>query len=142
VFNPNRIPGNGIVTGNLGADLRRSLGEAIRRSRKTHAEIAHEMTERLGQPVTQTMLNEFTRSGDREGREVRFPAAWVPAFCEVVGDDALQRGLMSERLRELVSLGERVFNLRSILKEVCDGVAKLEGRERQKKGQGKRIRKA
>jgi hypothetical protein len=29
MFNPNRIPGNGIVTGNLGADLRRSLGEAI-----------------------------------------------------------------------------------------------------------------
>ena len=121
--------------------VRRILCEAIKRSGKTRPEAAQLISEKLGRTVTASNLADFVRFGTKK-RHVRFPAAWVPVFCEVFGDDALQRGVMSERLRELVELGELTCGLPSTLAKMQDLAAKLRGGERQKKEQANRPRKA
>jgi hypothetical protein len=124
--NPIEIPTIGRETRNFGAEVRCLLTEMMKRSRKTHADIAAEMTQRLGRPVTKTMLDDFSRT-DAPEREVRFPAAWVSAFCEATGFDELARLVMGERLRGFVELGERVSAMDATLQQIQSGVAKLVG---------------
>jgi hypothetical protein len=127
----------------LGAEVRDLLSKAIRRSGKNAAEVAQEMTKRLGRPITESMVYELTRNSDRDQpREVRLLATWVPAFCEVTGDDRLQRWLAGPRLRELVELGERVSSMGWVLRQMQDELARLTGRGLQKKAKGKGTRKA
>jgi len=125
----------------LGAELRRLMTDAITRSRKTAPEVAEEMTKRLGRPITGSMIYQLTRNGD-PGREVRLSATWVPAFCEITGDDRLQRWLAGSRLSGLIELGERVCALDSVLGQMLEAVSKLKGKGRQKKGKEKPTRKA
>jgi hypothetical protein len=49
------------------------------------------------------MLDDFA-APSKDG--ARFPAAWVVAFCEVTGDDSLQRFLLGPRLSRLIEIGE------------------------------------
>ncbi len=121
----------------LGAEVRRLMTDAITRSRKTAPEVAEEMSMRLGRPITGSMIYELTRNGEL-GREVRLLATWVPAFCEITGDDRLQRWLAGSRLRELAELGERVCAVDSILGEVLKAVSKLKTKEHQKAKRAKR----
>jgi hypothetical protein len=154
---PNPLPETGLKTGagtkNRDEELRRLLGEAFDRSRKHRREVAQEMKELLGQPVTETMLYEFTRTFTKqrcesvgtvkkERGEVRFPATWVSAFCEVTGSDELARFVMGPRLRELLELGERVSSMGWVLRTMQDEFARLTGSGLQKKAKGKRTRKA
>ena len=126
----------------LGAELRDLLSQAIRHSGKNAAEVAQEMTKRLGRPVTESMVYELTRNSDRaQPRELRLLATWVPAFCEVTGDDRLQRWLAGPRLRELVELGERVSSMGWVLRKMQDELARLTGSGVGKKAKGKRSRK-
>jgi hypothetical protein len=92
------------VVGDADAALRRLLTEIIRASSKKRAQIAEEMSALLGQHVSEYMLHDFSAPSKRPAR---FPAAFIEAFCEVLGDDRLQRFLMGERLRKLVALAER-----------------------------------
>lgn len=103
---------------NLDAAIRALLSEVMRSSKKSRAQIAQEMSALLGRSVTVYMLNDFTASckGQRVAEDsqldtrkspVRFPAAWIHAFCEVTGDDRMQRLILSPRLRSLLQLGER-----------------------------------
>ncbi len=91
-------------------EFRLLLAAAINRDR---ARIAGELNNRLGRPangrhpVTQSKLDEFTRNIQHE-RESHFPAAWLPLICDILGDDALARHLLPERLQGLVSIGEVV----------------------------------
>jgi hypothetical protein len=58
------------------------------------------------------MINDFTASSrNQEKRKfpVRFPAAWVKAFCAATGDDRLQRYLLGDHLETLLDLGERTL---------------------------------
>jgi len=119
--------------------LRRLLTASIKRSRKTHAEIAAEMTLHTGQRISKRMVDDWTAESKKPAR---FPAAFIVAFCEVTGDDRLQRFLMSPRHRELLELGERVSTMGSILGKMQDELATLAIRRRHKKGKGKRSRKA
>jgi len=154
---PKPIPETGSKTGD-GAktpeeETRRLLGKAFHLSRKRRREVAQEMSELLGQSVTESKLYEFTRTFNKEPREsgeilkkergeVRFPAAWVCAFCEATGCDELARFVMGPRLRELVELGERVSNMGWVLRKMQDELANLTGRGLQKKAKGKGTQKA
>lgn len=92
----------------LDATIRALMSRVIRRSTKKREQIAAEMTARLGQHITERMLNDYTAQSKRA---LRFPAAWVPAFCEIVGSDELQRRLLGPELRKLLELGEKVAAL-------------------------------
>ena len=124
----------------IGREVRRLLGEAMTRSAKNAADIADEMTKRLGRPVKRSTVYEFTRS-DQPGLENRFPATWVSAFCEATGCDDLARFVVGPRLRELVEQGERVSELEFILKQMLEAAGKLKGQGGQKKGRDKLTRK-
>ena len=115
--------------------LRRLLTASIKRSMKTHAKIAAEMTLHTRQRISKRMVDDWTAGSKKPAR---FPAAFVVAFCEITGDDRLQRFLMSPRQRELFELGERVSNMGWLLGNMRDEIAKLTGRGRQKKPKRKR----
>lgn len=86
-------------------ELRKCIAEVIKKCGKSRAQIADGMSELL-RPVniTQHMLNDFVALSKNGSR---FPAAWVPSFCEVTGSDRLQRMLLSEELRSCLELGEK-----------------------------------
>jgi hypothetical protein len=41
----------------------------------------------------------------------RFPAAWIDPLCEILGDDSLQRHLLSEKLRVFLRIGEHEISV-------------------------------
>ena len=109
----------------LGTEARRLMTEAMTRSKLTAAEVAGELSKRLDRPITRSMIYEITRTGAPE-REIRLLATWVPAFCEVTGDDRLQRWLAGPRLRELISMGEGIEYIRTTGLELLDIATKLQ----------------
>jgi hypothetical protein len=85
------------------AAVRAEIVQIIRRCPKKRLQIAQEMTELLGATVTEYMLDAFTSKSN----PTRFPVCFIAAFCEVVGDDQLQRVAMGARLLRLVEFAER-----------------------------------
>src|SRR5208337_167534 len=85
--------------------VREVLRETIKFSGKTRDEIAPKMTELLGRTVTASMLADFTRNGTHK-RQVRFPAGWVSAFCQSVGNNELALATMGAELRGVLELRE------------------------------------
>lgn len=107
----------------------------MKRSGKGRTQIAREMSQILGcpvdRPIAKNMLDDCVRSR-KTGRMVRFPAAWIPAISQVTGSDSLQRSLLSERLLDLLAVGEDVKEAESRLKRAQEAVARIATAERQK----------
>jgi hypothetical protein len=97
------------------AALRQLLAEAIRQSGKKRPQIAEEMSPFVGVTVTQHMLNDFTA---QKKSAARFPAAFIRAFCQVVGSSAPQRFLCDEEALTLIKLGEHVRECKPILTQI------------------------
>jgi len=76
---------------------------SMKKSGKSHEQVAAELSVALGHKVSARMLYRFTAPSE----QASFPAAWVAAFCEVTGDDALKRLILGPQLCELLELGER-----------------------------------
>ena len=92
----------------LDRELRAALADSMKNKRPL---IGEGMTEYCGQTITKATLDELTRNPTPE-RVVRpFPALWVPIVCQLTGRDDLQRLLLSQRLRDMLTLGEFVWNL-------------------------------
>jgi hypothetical protein len=108
--------------------LRQLLSEAVRHSSKSRMQIASEMTQLIGRPITINMLNAYTSLAKEP---VRFPAAFINAFCQVVDDDRVQRYLLSPRLRALLELGERKLaaemSIRNTLQHLIEGTSREAG---------------
>jgi hypothetical protein len=68
---------------NIDLKLRGVVSQAIRECPKKRFTIAIEMSEVLGIEITASMIDAWTAES-REGLN-RFPAAYLPAFCHVVG---------------------------------------------------------
>ena len=62
--------------------FRQLLSKVIAGSTKSREQIASELSQRVGRLVTVPNLNDYTRTTKTSAR---FPAAYVKAFCEVVG---------------------------------------------------------
>ncbi|MGC9995273.1 MAG: hypothetical protein ABSE79_08110 [Terriglobia bacterium] len=104
--------------------FRRLLAEAMKSSGKNRAQIARELSGILGRCVTKNMLDDCVRSR-KKGRMVRFPAAWIPALCQVTGSDEPQRHLLTERLRTLLAVGEKVSASADLLASAQEAVAQI-----------------
>jgi hypothetical protein len=124
----------------LGAEVRDLLTKAIKRSGKNTNEVAKEMTEYLGgRPITGSMIYELTRNGGQgQPRELRLPVTWVAAFCEVTGDDRLQRWLAGPRLGVFIKFGEAAASAVELFRIA----AMLRRCQRSKKAGKKQTRKA
>jgi hypothetical protein len=85
--------------------IRKLLTAALRVSFKSRFQIAEELSKRVGTHISVFMLNEYTAPSKSLRR---FPAAWVPAFCDITRDDSLRLLLLDSRLcKLLLELGER-----------------------------------
>jgi hypothetical protein len=54
------------------------------------------------------MLNAFTSDSRKWSR---FPAVWLKAFSQVIGDDRLERYVISERNRNVLEFGEAAITV-------------------------------
>jgi len=68
---------------NIDLLLRETISQAIKESLLSRFQIAAKISELLGVEVSKTMIDSWTAES-REGLN-RFPAAYLPAFCHVVG---------------------------------------------------------
>ena len=109
-------------------DLRVAISQAIaycrKRTGKGREQIAEEMAAILGRKFTKGMLRDFTRNATRR-RKVRFPAAWVAAFCASTGTDEVARLILPERLKTLVGAGENALHARIALEHAIQELNKL-----------------
>jgi hypothetical protein len=148
MFQPNRstetFPKTEPAIVRLGTEVRDLLTKAMKHAGKDAKEVAKEMSERLGgRPITESMIYELTRNGGQgQPREVRLLATWVPAFCEVTGDDRLQRCLAGPQLRQLIALAEGAKYMRSTGLQLLDIAAQLRSYQRGSKAKKKQTRKA
>ena len=85
-------------------NLRRLLSDVMGTCGKDRSRIAAELSQEIGRPLTVSILNDYTAT-TKAG--ARFPAAYVRHFCEVTGNDSLQRFLLGPRLLALIEIGER-----------------------------------
>jgi hypothetical protein len=102
-------------------DYLRPIISRIVRSRRS--EILAELSIRVGQRVTLSMLNDWTSPTKPR---TRFPACFIASFCEVTDNDELQRAILSPKLLELLKLGEIVA---SLVEKHFLGVQKKNGNE-------------
>ena len=108
-------------TAELDEQLRASVKCAITISRLSAAQIADQLTERLHRPIKEGLVYAWMAPA---GHKWHLPADAVPHLCEILGDDSIQRLLLSEKLRQSLELGEStprvVALLRSALPEATE----------------------
>lgn len=114
---------------NDAALIRSIVADAIRKSSKSRAQIAEEMTYLVGREITERMLNGFT-ADSRD--DYRWPAELDRAFCEATGDDRLLRcrvelagyRVISQQEAEILELGRQYL----MRQRAADNLAALEKR--------------
>jgi len=106
--------------------LRSAIVRAIRSSPRSRQQIAEAMSQILGQPISVHLINSWTAETKKR---VRFPAAWIPAFCEAAMDDAPRLALLSAEHRARLRIKEELAELRSMIATL---LAAEEQRERSK----------
>jgi hypothetical protein len=79
------------------------LAQYSKRSNKSREQIAEEMSVHTGLRISKRMLNDWTAESKKPAR---FPAFLIESFCEVTGDDRLQRWAVGKRLGAFLELGE------------------------------------
>jgi hypothetical protein len=127
----------GTTRGSQLEDLRSILGKTLKRaisaSRWSPAQIAEQLAVRLNRPFKEGQICAWMKSEHKW----HLPADAVPHLCEILGDDTIQRLLLSEKLRQSLELGEStpriVAQLRSVLLEATErkevrGEKKAQGR--------------
>jgi hypothetical protein len=92
----------------------------IRRSHKTRKDIAKEMSTLTGMRISKRMIDDWTCPS----KPARFPAFLVPVFSQVIGDETLQRELMSERQRKRCEVGKQVLTSRDLWEALAPALAK------------------
>lgn len=109
------------------AALRKLISDIIRKCPKKRQQIAEELSARLNLRITVHILNSYTSESNKSSR---FPASWLEAFSEIVGDDRLERYVLSKRNREVLEFGE-------IAENVLNDAAKEGLKSLRKKKEGK-----
>jgi len=125
IFETNRDP----FTDDLETLLRKSLKCAMLSRDKKEDKLAEELTKRLGRPINPALVNAWKAETKHRWH---LPASMVPVICEILGDDTIQRLLLSEKLRKSLELGESIPRIVSLLRSVLS-----EGTER-KNSEGRR----
>jgi hypothetical protein len=117
------------------ARLRLALTRAIRLSCRSRQQIADTMSELLGRRISLNAVNTWT---NRTKTRVRFPAAWIPAFCEAAMTDIPQLALLSAKHRTRLEIKKDLESLRSAITALLVVERKRVGRSPQtKKARGK-----
>ena len=95
------------------AKLRSALALALKCSPVSRQQIADSMNRLLGRPPERPITINVVNSWVSETKErVRFPAAWIPAFCAAVMDDSVQLALLSPEHRARLEIKKDLETLR------------------------------
>jgi len=73
---------------NVDIPFRERVSDALRNCPLSRYQVAARMSETVGQDITKTMLDSWTAESKEQHR---FPAVFLPAFCEAVGSTDLLR---------------------------------------------------
>jgi hypothetical protein len=85
--------------------LRDLITKVLKQSPKDRQWVAVELSALTGERITERMLNDWLAPSKAK---VRFPASFVRAFCEVLGDDRLARLTLPDNLRAALTIGEGI----------------------------------
>ena len=80
----NEVARAGKSPGDMNVDIpfRERVSDALRNCPLSRYQVAARMSEMVGQDITKTMLDSWTAESKEQHR---FPAVFLPAFCEAVG---------------------------------------------------------
>ncbi|MGH9345508.1 MAG: hypothetical protein ACRD19_17310 [Terriglobia bacterium] len=108
----------------------------MKRSGLSREEVAARVSVILGRPVTVSTLREITRNPTKK-HQFRFPLAWTPALCEVLGDWGLLREVLPAELKAALEVAERVTESQRALVRALSAVEALEQMHKPETKQGK-----
>ncbi len=97
----------------LDAILRESMRRAMLTRGINAQEVADELSKRSGRSITPGLVNAWIA---KQRHRWHLPADLVPAVCEFLGDDTIQRLLLSDKLRHALTLGESTQQVVSLLR--------------------------
>jgi hypothetical protein len=100
------------LTDNLDALLRKSLKLAMLSRGINEEKLAAELTQRLGCTVRPCLVSAWKAE---QRHRWHLPANLVPVICEILGDDSIQRLLLSDKLSRSLELGESTARVISLL---------------------------
>jgi len=97
-----------VTADDLDGSLCKKLSDLINASPKSREQIAEGMTALANIPISECMINNWTAKAERgeHSRRSRFPAFLIPIFCQVIGNDELQRWAAGQRLADLAKFAE------------------------------------
>lgn len=128
------------LTDDMDSLLRRSLKRAMLSRDINEEKLAAELTKRLGRTVNAALVNAWKAETKHRWH---LPANLVPIICEILGDDSIQRLLLSEKLKQSLDLGESVPRIVSLLQSVLPKVTdRRKGQANQEKRKDKPSRRA
>lgn len=93
--------------------LREALKQAVHRCPLNPAQIADELTKRVGRTISGDTIYAWTAATKSNWH---LPADVVPYLCEILEDDSIQRLVLSDKLRNAVDLGEDIPRVVSLLR--------------------------
>lgn len=112
----------------LGTLIRQSLRDAV------HSfgleKFTTELQRRSGRKVQATLVNAWM--SDTKHRW-RLPTDLVPFVCEILGDDTIQRLVMSEKHRRALELGESIPRIVALLRSALPEATERKKAEGEKK---------
>jgi len=105
---------------NLPADeldgrLRESLKCAMLSRHINEEQLAEKLSKRLHRTVKAALVSAWKAETKHRWH---LPANLVPVICEILGDDSIQRLLLSEKLKQSLDLGKSVPRVVSLLRSV------------------------
>ena len=123
IFGTSRNP----LTDDLDTLLRKSLKCAMLSRDINEEKLAAELTKRLGRTVNAALVNAWKAETKHRWH---LPANLVPVICEILGDDSIQRLLLSDKLRDALKLGESTRRVVSLLSAALSEETKRESRKK------------
>lgn len=75
---------------NIDVQIRGLVTQALKQTRLSRYEVAGKMSELLGKEITKAMIDSWSAESKENHR---FPAAYIPAFCEATGSREILRFL-------------------------------------------------
>jgi hypothetical protein len=97
----------------IDALLRRALKLAMLRHGITEEALAEELSKQPGFSVSPAQVTAWKAETRKRWR---LPAALVPILSQILGDDSIQRLLLSEKLKQSLDLGESAPRIVSLLR--------------------------
>jgi len=111
--------------------LRQLLREAIRRTGLSYQIVAGELTKRTAKGISTAMIGNWV-SDQKEAWHI--PAYIVPAICEFLGSDAIQRALLNPDQRDALELGQSLRRISALFEKKATQAKELARLARTRKG--------